>query len=231
MLLLFDIDGTLLRGATDAHRDALHAALRAVYGIHDPRSPHIDPAGRTDLEIARAILLDLGLDARHIDDHLDDLRAECASRYARLCPRDLSQYVIPGVSAMLAELDERPGVHLSLVTGNLEPIARLKLLRSGLSHYFPPGQGAFGSDEEDRTLLPAIARRRAGHDGRTYPRAQTVLIGDTPRDIACAHADGLRCIAVATGPVPADRLADADAVAADVPELKTLLGSWLTASS
>ena len=206
----------------------MHEALRAVYGIHDPRASHIDPAGRTDLEIARAILLDLGLDARHIDERLEDLRAECASRYARLCPRDLSQYVIPGVSPLLADLDGRPEVRLSLVTGNLEPIARLKLLRSGLSHYFPSGQGAFGSDEEDRTLLPAIARQRARHNGRAYPRAQTLLIGDTPRDIACAHADGLRCMAVATGPVPAERLTDADAVAADTAALHELLDRLLS---
>ena len=86
---------------------------------------------------------------------------------------------------MLEELDAREGVRLAVLTGNLEPIARLKLARAGLGRFFEHGQGGFGSDHEDRTELPAIARARAGG----YPRAQTVVIGDTPRDIACARAD------------------------------------------
>jgi phosphoglycolate phosphatase-like HAD superfamily hydrolase len=227
VLLLFDIDGTLLRGATDAHRDAVQAALRSVYDLHHPADPHIDPAGRTDLEIARAILLRAGLAARHIDTGLPEFRAACAEQYARLCPPDLSQYVIPGVPELLAELAARPEVTLSLVTGNLEPIARLKLRRAGLGQYFAPGQGAFGSDAEDRTLLPGIARRRAGQDGAPYPRPRTLVIGDTPRDIACARADRVRCFAVATGPVAADRLAEADVVARDTAELGQVLRAEL----
>ncbi len=100
------------------------------------------------------------------------------------------------------------------MTGNLEPVARLKLKRAGLGRWFTAGQGGFGSDSEDRSLLPAIARRRAGRldGGRPYPRERTVVIGDTPRDIACARADGVRCIAVATGPYGVDALAEADVV-------------------
>jgi phosphoglycolate phosphatase-like HAD superfamily hydrolase len=228
ILLLFDIDGTLLSGATQAHRDAVLAALHSVYGVPDPNHAHLDPAGRTDLEIARAILLRLDFDAERIDSGLPEFRAACAEQYARLCPADLSRHVIPGVSEMLAGLAARPQVTLSLVTGNLEPIARLKLMRAGLGHYFAPGQGAFGSDAEDRTLLPAIARRRASQDGVPHPRHSTLVIGDTPRDIACARADGLRCFAVATGPVPPDQLTRADAVATDVGELRELLAAELS---
>jgi phosphoglycolate phosphatase len=79
--------------------------------------------------------------------------------------------------------------------------------------------GGFGSDHEDRTELPAIARARAGG----YPRAQTVIIGDTPRDIACARADGLRCIAVTTGQYEAGELAGADVVIAGARELLDVL--------
>ncbi|HEV3230489.1 MAG TPA: HAD hydrolase-like protein, partial [Solirubrobacteraceae bacterium] len=144
------------------------------------------------------------------------------------CPPDLSQYVIRGVPELLAYLAARETV-LSLVTGNLEPIARLKLTRAGLGHYFAAGQGGFGSDAEDRTLLPAIARRRAGHDGAPYPRSRTLVIGDTPRDIACARADQVRCFAVATGPVPAGQLTGADAVASDPAQLQELLAGELGA--
>ena len=92
------------------------------------------------------------------------------------------------------------GVRLGLVTGNFEPVARLKLRQAGIGSFFAGCPGGFGSDSEDRAGLPAIARRRAGDGGRPFPRERTVVIGDTPRDIACARADGLRCIAVATGP-------------------------------
>ena len=105
----------------------------------------------------------------------------------------------------------RDDVGLSLVTGNFEPVARLKLARAGVGHHFPAGQGGFGSDSEDRADLPGIARRRAGRDGRAHPRERTMVIGDTPRDIACARADGVRCVAVTTGPFAAADLRDADA--------------------
>ena len=105
----------------------------------------------------------------------------------------------------------------------LEPVARLKLERAGIGSYFPAGQGGFGSDHEDRTELPAIARERAGRDGRPHPRERTVVIGDTPRDIACARADGVRCLAVATGPHGVEDLETADAVATDARALARLL--------
>ena len=76
--------------------------------------------------------------------------------------------VIPGVEELLDGLSSREGITLALLTGNYEPVARLKLRRAGLGRYFPSGQGAFGSDAEDRAALPAIARRRA--DGRSTRR-------------------------------------------------------------
>jgi phosphoglycolate phosphatase len=187
---------------------AVHEALREVYGITDPRGAKVEAAGRTDVEIARDISLLSGVSAERFADGRDDFRAACVAAYARLCPDDLSAYVAPGVPDVLDALHGRDGVILGLLTGNLEPVARLKLARAGLGDFFEPGVGGFGSDHEDRTELPAIARARAGG----YPREQTVIIGDTPRDIACARADGLRCIAVATGPFTAEQLAGADAV-------------------
>ena len=208
MLALFDIDGTLLLKASEAHRDAVHEGLVEVYGVDEPVSARVEAAGRTDFEIAREICLLSGVGAERFDAGRDDFRAACVAAYARLCPRDLSAYVAPGIVAVLEALTARDDVLLALLTGNLEPIARLKVARAGVGRFFAPGQGGFGSDSEDRTDLPAIARRRAG----SHPRADTVVIGDTPRDIACARADGVRCVAVATGPYGADALAGADAV-------------------
>jgi phosphoglycolate phosphatase len=223
-LLLFDIDGTLLLRASDEHREALHDGIRDVYGVGDPASVDVMAGGRTDLEIARLILLGLGVPSHRIDDGLRDLRIAAAEAFARRCPADLSATVAPGMAELLDRLAGRDDVRLSLVTGNLEPIARLKLKRAGIGHHFGRGQGGFGSDDEDRTELPAIARRRAGREGAPFPCERTVIIGDTPRDIACARADGDRVVAIATGPYRAEELAGADAVVRDVAGLERALG-------
>jgi phosphoglycolate phosphatase-like HAD superfamily hydrolase len=218
-LLLFDVDGTLLVGGADAHREAVYEALREVHGIPDPAAAPVQTPGRTDSELVRMIALHNGLSAQRIDERMDEVRAAACAAYARLVPDDLSHAVAPGVAELLDDLGRREGVLLALLTGNYEPIARLKLARAGIGRRFARGQGAFGSDAEDRTDLPAIARTRAGRDGpggrAPHPRERTVVIGDTPRDIACARADGVRCLAVASGPFAAADLRAADAVAHD----------------
>lgn len=225
MLLLFDIDGTLLLRAHPEHRDALHAAMREVYGIANPSAPKVQAAGRTDIEIARHIALSCGVSADRFEERIDDFRAACVEHYARRAPGDLGHTVAPGMGELLEALFHRDGLRLSLLTGNLEPIARLKLQRAGIGDYFERGQGGFGSDHEDRTELPAIARRRAGADGTAYPSNRTVVIGDTPRDIACAHADRCIALAVATGPFGADELRAADGVAEDAAKLGSLIAA------
>ena len=222
MLLLFDIDGTLLLKATDAHRESLHAALGVVYGLKelDETRTQTPAAGRTDAEIAREILIQHGVSAERIEERAERFRDICAREYARRCPPDLSDLLAPGVLDMLEAFEGREDVQLSLLTGNFEPIARLKLARAGIGRHFPHGQGAFGSDHEDRTVLPAIARRRAGTREEPWPRHNTIVIGDTPLDIACAQADGVRCFAVATGPFGADELKSAEVV---VPNMRALL--------
>jgi phosphoglycolate phosphatase-like HAD superfamily hydrolase len=228
MLLLFDIDGTLLTGATRAHSEALDRAIQEVHSV-DPagRRTQIAPAGRTDGEIARLILLDLGVSARRIDELSADVREACSRIYAQICPPDLSSHVVPGMPDVLAWLSEREGLTLGLVTGNYEPVGRLKLKRAGIGKWFASAPGAFGSDSEDRAALPAIARRRAGH----VPREQAIVIGDTPRDIACARADGVRCVAVTTGQYGADELSDADAVARDTAGLRDVLEAITSSAS
>jgi phosphoglycolate phosphatase len=228
VLLLFDIDGTLLRGATEAHAAALRLALREIHGVGGSDGPTgLDPAGRTDGEIARLILLANDVPAAQIDARAADVRIACCEAYARLCPDDLSHTVLPGVPELLGSLAARDDVQLGLLTGNYEPVARLKLRRAGVGGWFPSGQGAFGSDSEERVALPAIGRRRAGADGAPHPRERTIVIGDTPRDVACARADGVRCVAVATGRFTAEALADtgADAVARDARELAAVIAA------
>ncbi len=227
MLLLFDIDGTLVQRASGEHAQALLQALRNVHGVQaDTISAHGSAAGRTDGEIARLILLDAGVSARRIDERAQAVRDECCRLYAELCPPDLSGKVIEGIPQLLRWLAQQPGVRLSLVTGNFEPVARIKLRAAGLGRFFAAGQGGFGSDSEDRAMLPPLARRRAGEAaglGVSWPRERTIVIGDTPRDIACARADGARCLAVTSGPHPAQDLTQADAVAGSSVQLRELL--------
>jgi phosphoglycolate phosphatase-like HAD superfamily hydrolase len=208
LLLLWDIDGTLLLRATGAHAAALRRAAGAVHGV-ELDGLQVEAVGRTDAAIARDLLLAAGVAEAQIDARANDVATAAVAAYEELCPPDLSAYVAPGVAETLAALAAEPEVYrLALVTGNLEPVARRKLASAGIGRYFAAGQGGFGSDAEDRAALPAVARERAGG----WARERTVVIGDTPRDIACARADGVRVIAVATGPFSAEALADADAV-------------------
>lgn len=217
MLLLFDIDGTLLLRASADHAAALREALERVYGAR-PQG-RVAAAGRTDTAIARDLAALAGVDAARFDAGLEEFKAACNEAFAARCPASLGEHLAPGVAQLLDEVAGRDAVRLSLVTGNYEEIARRKLDRAGIGHHFGAGQGGFGSDSEHRDELPAIARARAGG----YPRERTVVIGDTPLDIACARADGLRVLAVATGSFGADELRDADGVAADGFELAELL--------
>jgi phosphoglycolate phosphatase-like HAD superfamily hydrolase len=194
--------------------------------VADLGSHRVEAAGRTDLAIARSMLLAAGVGAPEIDARAAEVAERAVTAYADLCPADLSPRLAPGIVELLEALADRPSEFtLSLVTGNLEPVARLKLERAGIGHHFPGGQGGFGSDHHKRAELPPIARARMSSP--PWPRERTIVIGDTPRDIACARADGVLVAAVATGPFPVEALADADAVADDARALLPVLEDWL----
>jgi phosphoglycolate phosphatase-like HAD superfamily hydrolase len=219
LLLLFDIDGTLVQGATAEHSRALREAAARVHGVAELDGV-VEAAGRTDEAIVRDLLAAGGVDGAAADTRWPEVMEAAALVYADLLPDDLSGCVAPGIEELLPALAARPETYrLSLVTGNLERVARLKLERTGLARWFEAGQGGFGSDHRSRAELPAIARRRAGG----WSRERTVVIGDTPRDIACARADGVRVVAVATGPFAVEALADADAVVDDARALLPVL--------
>jgi phosphoglycolate phosphatase len=203
---------------------ALRSAAAAVHGVELDGLP-VEAAGRTDTAIARDLLRRAGVDDAAIDARVDDVVRAAAAAYEELCPPDLSEYVAPGVPEVLDALAAEPQRYrLALVTGNIEPVARRKLASAGIGHYFPAGQGGFGSDSEHRDELPAVARARAGD----WPRERTVVIGDTPRDIACARADRVRVVAIATGPYGAEALADADAVVDGVRAALPVLADFAT---
>ncbi|MDP9385365.1 MAG: haloacid dehalogenase-like hydrolase, partial [Actinomycetota bacterium] len=179
LLLLWDIDGTLLQRASTEHAVALKRALSDVHGV-DVEGLAVDAAGRTDNAIARSLLEASGVDPSVIDGRAGDVLAATCAAYETLCPADLSATVSLGIPEVLDVLAARPEeFRFSLVTGNFERVARRKLAAAGIGHHFPEGQGGFGSDAEARAELPPVARARAGD----WPRERTVIIGDTPRDI------------------------------------------------
>jgi len=229
LLLLFDIDGTLLVRGADAHAAAVVAALCEVWQVEPPQSAHgVEAAGRTDQAIARDILALAGVPAEQFAARSDDFIVAAASHYERLVPDDLSDRLAPHASDVLAQFAANERYRCSLVTGNIQQVARLKLGAAGILYPFAEGQGGFGSDSDDRDDLPPIARMRAGqawNGGEAWPAERTVVIGDTPRDIACARADGALVVAVATGPFGADQLTDADVVLEDLRELDAALQS------
>ncbi len=201
-LVLFDIDGTLL-SAGRAARESVLTALREVYGWSGSADSH-DFSGKTDPQIIRELIVDAVGDARceaqlarALDVYLEEL-----SR--RLTPEAV--VAKPGVRELLERLAAEPGVTLALLTGNLEPGARLKLEPPGFNSYFP--FGAFGSDSADRYELPAIAVARARErTGIDFSGKSIVVIGDSVHDVGCGKSLGVRTVAVATGPTPAERLA------------------------
>jgi len=223
MLLLFDIDGTLVTGGPA--RTAFRMAMEAIFGTAGPIDRH-DFAGKTDTLTLRELLTAAGHEPTRSPIELPHFPAFCARYEAELENRIGAHPVtrLPGVSRLIDRLAARDDVHLGLVTGNIDCGARLKLTSAGLWHRFPIG--AFGSDHESRNLLPEVAlERAAAHWGRAFRSRDTVIIGDTPRDVECGKAVGARTVAVATGPLSCTELeeAGADRVLADFSDTEAAL--------
>jgi phosphoglycolate phosphatase len=196
-LVLFDIDGTLLR-SDGAGRRAINRALREIFGSTGPTDYWFD--GKTDPQIVRELMRLEG----HDDDRIDADMERLLGRYVQCLHEELgapgfSPRPLPGVAELLDALEQRGDVILGLLTGNIEPGARAKLEAVGLQ----PDRfrvGAFGSDHEHRPELPAIARRRTLEQlGVSLEGNAMVVIGDTPADVTCGRALGARAIGVATG--------------------------------
>jgi phosphoglycolate phosphatase-like HAD superfamily hydrolase len=224
MLFLFDIDGTLLRRMPPAHRQALCDAALEVFGARIAPGEMGLTAGMTDTAIARRMLLAAGIPENEIADELARFHAVAAEAYQRHVPDDLSDYHTPYALETLDWLRER-GVALGLVTGNIERIAWVKLAAARMDAYF--ACGAFGDEAEAREALPPLALARARQVfERDFVADEVYIVGDTPADISCGVAHGLRTIAVATGPAHAlDDLRGCapDHLFADLSGVRTLL--------
>jgi phosphoglycolate phosphatase len=201
-LVLFDIDGTILRSA-GAGRRAMIAALREVFGTTGPENHRYD--GKTDPQIVREVMRLEGHHDAHIDERMDALMTLYLARLEREL-ENADTFVYPGVPELLEALEARHDTILGLLTGNLREGAHAKLRAAGID----PARfrvGAFGSDHEHRPELPALARRRAQAElGLDLEGDHLVVIGDTPADIECGRSLGVRAIGVATGSYTVEEL-------------------------
>ena len=225
-LLLFDIDGTLIR-SNRAGRMAMAAALEEMFGTAGPLDEY-PMSGKTDARILTDLLLTVGFDEAVIQARLPALYELMALKAEVIYPgKDIAP--CPGVEPLLAALRARSDVLLGLLTGNAQPTAALKLGAAGID----PAQfrvGVYGSEALDRNQLPALAlRRAAGLTGRPFSGADMVIIGDTPADILCARAGKATAVAVASGWHSAETLAqyNPDILLDDLMDTKRVLDELL----
>jgi len=199
ILALFDIDGTLVRGAR-CHYLAFVESVRKFYGFEEDISG-INYAGKTDPQILREVLELGGFSEEEIQYSFKNCLQYMVQFYIKNVYKEHIR-ALGGVTELLIEL-KNDNTLLGLVTGNLKPIAYAKLGKADLDDYFP--FGGFGSDSADRSLLVkkalSIARNQFGYDGD-----EIFVIGDTPRDVQAAHLNHLKVIAVATGSYSVEEL-------------------------
>lgn len=222
-VLLFDIDGTLIRSG-GAGKSAMEDALRSEFGLTELHDG-VPYSGRTDPSIARDLLNVHGLDS--CDANIHRLR----DAYLRHLPESLKRHngiILPGVRELLERLRVVDQIAVGLLTGNIREGARFKLSHYGIWDYFPFGgfaDGIHDRDEVARAALVEVAR----HLKREIQPNNIWVIGDTPLDVKCARAIGAKAVAVATGWHPLEELeaTGADWVFRDLSEPGELMAQWI----
>jgi phosphoglycolate phosphatase len=194
-LILFDIDGTLLRGAGPHHKRALEEAVYEATKVRVSLSD-VPTQGALDYDLLRLLLQQAGYAESGMRDLLPDLMERAQDIYLSDSPDDLRPFVCPGVQPLLSSLFNR-SIPTGLVTGNLSAIGRRKIELAGLASYFI--LGAFAEQASTRSELVAVAIADALDRQLIGPNAQISLIGDHPNDVRAAKANRIRAVATATG--------------------------------
>jgi phosphoglycolate phosphatase len=229
-ILCWDIDGTLIRSSrTDAFKDYTVPMLEGIFGTAG-RLPEMRVSGMTDLQIVIEALRDEGFTREQIRERVEDLRTRYMQEMERATRDDTKLfYPLPGAREVLETTSRHPRYRNTLLTGNIEPAAHLKMRLVGLSEFFTL-RGAFGDESHDRRDLPALAAARINaHLNLDLQPSQFIIIGDTPNDIACARHFGAKAVAVATGRMySADDLAlcDPDAILPDLSDVELVMRTF-----
>lgn len=194
-LILFDIDGTLLR-VRGISRQSLIDALRDVFGTEGTAATH-NFAGKLDSVIIKEVMRAAGLSDTDIHNGFEEAKRLYIRNFKQHAQREHIE-VMAGIYELVEKLANDERVVLSLLTGNFEESGRHKLALPELNRYF--AFGAFADDAETRNALPAVAVQRAfERTGIRFTGKDVVIIGDTEHDINCAKVLNSKCIAVATG--------------------------------
>lgn len=204
--VLWDIDGTLLTTG-GAGAVAWQRAFEELYGVEANIDEHTR-AGMTDPEITEIIFADVIGHQGTVEE-----RAKVVAKYLEYMPEAVAESpgyeVKPGIAEILPRLAEE-GVVQGIVSGNVEPAARIKLARGDLDRYF--SFGGYGSDDRDRVKVTERAIERGGEVvGSPLDLAATISVGDTPRDVTAGHGAGIRVVGVATGAYSVAELSEAGA--------------------
>ena len=220
-LLLWDVDGTLVRAGVvgrDPFQQAITSVLQRDLGAEFHR--RVRMSGKTDPQIARELLIEAEVHEHDVDRHLPDVLRRLEEAMLAVEHRLQAEgHAIAGAEEVLAACASRDDVVQSVLTGNLAANAVVKLRAFGLDRFIDFDIGAFGSDHHDREeLVPIALTKAAAKHGMPFRAEDTWVIGDTPRDCACAKAGGARCVLVATGGFGRDELEGlgADAVLDDL---------------
>lgn len=200
-LVLFDIDGTLVRRAGPHHREALVEGVRRVTGLATSTDA-IPVQGMLDPDILTIMMRRAGATRAVIRAAMPEVMRAAERYYRRMCP-PLDRRHCPGATAALERL-ERRGLLLGLVTGNLTRIGWHKLERAGLKRFFR--FGAFGETAPTRSALARSAIREARRNNWIARDAPVSLVGDAPADVIAARRNRIRSIAVRTGITPPEEL-------------------------
>ena len=202
-LILFDIDGTLTR--TQNGYLPFNDAIVKTFGFAgDIRT--VVPDGNTDPLIVQDIFTQAGVEIAVGPEQWLQFTAQLESSYRERVGRGATTIrPLTAAEAPLRHLSAAAEFHSSVVTGNFEATAQVKLASAGLGSYL--GCGAYASDSEHRPDLPATARERwEVVTARSIAAAQCIIVGDTPKDLACARANGMKCLLVGTGRYPVEEL-------------------------
>jgi phosphoglycolate phosphatase-like HAD superfamily hydrolase len=194
-LVLFDVDGTLIRRAGAHHKRALEKAVLQVAGIHGTLSS-FPTQGMLDGDLIRHLLAPVESSTADLNVLVHRAMSLAQEIYLADCPETLVHCVCPGVAELLINFTEA-GIPMGLVTGNLSAIGTRKLALAGLDGYFR--FGSYAEHGRTRSELVARALEFAEHSGWRTERTQVLLIGDHPNDIRAARANGIRVLATATG--------------------------------
>ncbi len=194
-LVLFDIDGTLVR-VRGISRQSLIDALREVFGTEGSAATH-NFAGKLDSVIIKEVMRTTGLNDRDIQKGFEEAKRRYIQNFKEHARREHIE-VMAGIYELVEKLAREESVVLALLTGNFEESGRHKLALPELNDYF--AFGAFADDADTRNALPAVAVQRAFEQtGIRFTGKDVVIIGDTEHDVNCAKVLNSKCIAVATG--------------------------------